>query len=249
MLGSAFLTQSLAAIFFIAVGIRLFLLGRRTGEAPEKLLGLYFFATGWSYVGWLLPTVHQFEGGAADITDLTTWTLYSVGVIPFIFFTRLAFRPNAIWAKLFMVALSLMLLGSVSMWIVQGTGYYTLDSPWVWSHWLGYTIPCVWLSIEALLAYASANRRTRIGLCDRVVANRYLLFGLFGVFQAFACITDIYVLQTSVTAHIVDEGLDLLLGAFEIAGTAMLFLAFFPPAFYRRWISGSATGAAETVDG
>jgi hypothetical protein len=249
MLESAFITQALAATFFIVVGIRLFLLGRRTGEAPEKALGFYFFATGWAYVGWLLPTVHEFQGAVADAMDLTIWAIYTVGVIPFIVFTRMTFRPNAAWSKGLMVVLSLMLLSSMAMWVMKGSGFYTIDNPWFWPHWLGYTIPCVWVSIEALLAYASANRRARIGLCDRVVANRYLLFGLFGAFQAFACVTDIYIAQSFATDRIVNDGVDLLLGAFEVVGIVMLFLAFFPPAFYLRWISGSATGAAETVDG
>jgi hypothetical protein len=245
MLDSGFISELLAAIFFIFVGIRLFLLSRRTGEAPEKLLGIYFFVTGWAYISWLVIAKSQLDSGTAALADLTTWVLYSLGVTPFIFFTRLVFRPNAVWAKWLTAANALLLFSGVAMWIVQRYDHYVLDNPWFWVQWLGYTTPCVWVGIEAFLSHSSANRRARVGLCDRVVANRYLLFGSFGVFQTFACISDVYLVPGYATNH----GVDLVLGTLETMGALMLFLVFFPPAFYQRWISASATSAAETVEG
>lgn len=73
----------------------------------------------------------------------------------------------------------------------------------------------VWLSIEAFLAYGSANRRARVGLCERVVAHRYLLVAVFGIFQTFACITDIWLAQAYVTDRIIDDWTDLTLGALD----------------------------------
>jgi hypothetical protein len=250
MLNIALITQFCAVIFFVAVGIRLFLLGRRTGEIPEKLLGVYFFVTGFAYVGWAIPTVYALGDAAVDQIDLATWTLYSIGVVPFAYFTRIAFRPNAAWAKWLLITSLFLLFSGMTMWIVQAHVNYSLESPWFWSQWLGYTIPCIWLGLEAFLAYASANRRARIGLCDRMVANRYLLFGFFGAFQTFACITDVYLARAAMDNNmLIDDGLDVLLGSFEMVGIVMLFLAFFPPAFYQRWVSGANTHAAEPVDG
>jgi hypothetical protein len=82
-------------------------------------------------------------------------------------------------------------------------------------------------------------------LCDPVVANRYLLFGFFGVSQTFACITDVYLTPD----YTINRGVDLLLGSLEVIGALIIFLVFFPPAFYQRWVSPSAAGAAKTVEG
>ena len=246
MTDGAYITQLLSAVFFLIVGIRLLRLSRRTGETPENLLGIYFFATGLSYLGWLLPTIFHLEAMAAQF-DLAAWSLYSVGVVPFMLFIRMAFRPNAAWANWMVYSCTLLLLTVLASWIIQGYVYYALDSPRYWCHWLGYTIPCLWLSVEAFLSHTRANRRTRIGLCDRVVANRYLLFGCFGVFQTFACITDVVSEMESETSRAISVLADTLLGAFEMAGIVMLFLAFFPPAFYQRWIQSAAAGKAEEV--
>ena len=139
MLEIAVLTQILAITFFIIVGVRLLLLSRKTGELPEKLLGIYFFLTGVSYIGWLSPTLFPLEGAAAYQADLATWTLYSIGVLPFIIFTRIAFRPTDSWAKWLAVAISASLFSGMFAWIAQGQGYYTLENSWFWAQWLGYT--------------------------------------------------------------------------------------------------------------
>ena len=247
MTDGAYVTQLLAAVFFLVVGVRLLRLSRRTGEAPEKLLGIYFFLAGWGYVGWLLPTIFHLEA-MVDPIDLSAWALYSIGVIPFMLFARLVFRPDAAWANWMVRACTLLLIAGMAMWIVQGHDYYVIDSPWYWCVWLGYASPCIWVTIEAFVCYAGANRRVRVGLCDPIVANRYLLFGWFGVFQTFACITDILVTLDYTANQTLSGGLDGLLGAMEMAGIVMLSLAFFPPAFYQRWIVAPAASATKATD-
>jgi hypothetical protein len=244
MFDTGFISQLLVVFAFVVVGIRLFRLSRRTGETPEALLGISFFITGWSYANWLVLAEVPFDQAMLGL-DLALWTLFSLGTMPLIFFTRLVFRPKAVWAKWLTAANALLLSSGIAMWIVQRSGYYVLDNPWYWVQWLGYTIPFTWLGIEAFLSYASAIRRVRIGLCDRVVANRYFLFGFFGVFQIFSCIMDVYLTP----GYAVNRGVDVLLNSLELIGALILFLIFFPPAFYQRWISVSATSAAETVEG
>lgn len=50
-------SQLFAAVFFMLAGARRLRLSQRTGEAPERLLGLYFALTGVLYLGWVLPFV------------------------------------------------------------------------------------------------------------------------------------------------------------------------------------------------
>jgi hypothetical protein len=172
--------------------------------------------------------------------DLAAFLLYSIGVVPFMLFTRMAFRPDTAWANWMIGSLTLLLFAGTTMGIVQDSDYYVVENPWFWCTWLGYTIPCLWVSVEAFLSYARANRRVRVGLCDRVVTNRYLLFGCFGVFETFGCVADVFYTLNFAANQATSGEIDLLFGALEMAGSVMLFFVFFPPAFYRRWIQGAA---------
>ena len=75
--------------------------------------------------------------------------------------------------------------------------------------------------------------------------NRYLLLALFGGFQVLACLSDILLAIDFAEKQAASGSADLLLGAFELAGIAALWLAFFPPAIYRNWVIGSNQLVAE----
>ena len=234
------IAQFTAAVFFLVIGIRLLRLSLRTGEIPERLLGTYFVFAGLAYGVWQLQTYLE-QAWTGDPIDLLAWSLYAVGVIPFLHFSRVVFRPDSAWATWLVRLTTVSLVTGLTMWMVQAREYYVLDNPWYWAVWLGYSIPCAWFAIEAFLCHASAKRRVRVGLCDHVIANRYLLFGLFGVFEMLSCIVD--VLSTSeAESAIVVTGFAIALGLFEILGIAILILAFFPPTSYQHWLE-SSTGA------
>jgi hypothetical protein len=82
-----------------------------------------------------------------------------------------------------------------------------------------------------------------LGLCEPIVAHRYLLWGIAGVFWTL--------LDFVVVGHFIEfwatgswsTTLDILVGFCEIAALAMIWLAFFAPARYERKISGSAVSA------
>jgi len=242
LIDTAIIVQLVAAAFFIVVGIRLTMLGRRTGQTPEKLLAAYFIFQGLAYTLWQTPMYFELALTGNPL-DLASWTLYCVGVIPFVLFCGLVFRPGVAWATWLVRFCIVSLVAGMTMWLVQGVDYYVLSNPWYWAVWLGYSIPCVWFATEAFLCYASAKRRVRVGLCDHVVANRYLLFGLFGVFEILSCIVDL-LSTTEAESAIVVPGLATALGLLEILGVAALLLAFFPPAFYQRWLESYATANA-----
>jgi len=89
---------------------------------------------------------------------------------------------------------------------------------------------------------AADASRARVGLADAVVANRMLLWGAsyllialgFGVF-AWGTVSPGGVNAPAVVLPLAACGLG--------AATAMT-LAFFPPAFYRRWLARQAGPAA-----
>ena len=102
------------------------------------------------------------------------------------------------------------------------------------------------MASEAFLSHRLALRRSRIGLTDPIVVNRYLLLAAFGAFQTFACFSDVLVTIDAVDRTI-SAWSDSILGGFEIAGIAMLWLAFFPPASYLARVADSARPADGTA--
>jgi hypothetical protein len=80
----------------------------------------------------------------------------------------------------------------------------------------------------------------RLGLCDPLVCNRYLLWALFGTLQV--CLSLILLPQYAEyeTTNQFAATWDTLYGTIEIVSLVMIWLVFFPPAFYQRWIQGSA---------
>jgi hypothetical protein len=145
------------------------------------------------------------------------------------------------------------LVGLCSIFLLVGTIFggasFSLDNPWFMVQWVGYTTPCVWLSCEALLYRRGAQKRTQIGICPPIVANRYLLLALFGGFQTLACLADLSYAAAIDGAQTISLLTDALLGGSEIASVAVLWLAFFPPLFYSDWIARRAVTLPTPMDG
>jgi hypothetical protein len=240
----AYAVQLLAALFFAIAGSRLIRLSRRTREKPELLLGLCFALTGAAYLGWVLPILVAL-GPMAPVSDLTAWIVYCIGVVPYLLFTRLVFRPQSRWAHGIVIGCVVALAFSTTVLALSGERYPGLDNPLYWIQWLGYTAPCVWVTFEAILCRRNAVRRSRIGLADPIVMNRYLLLAIFGGFQTLACLSDIVLTIDFASNREVSGSADFLLGGCELAGIVALWLAFFPPAAYLDWVGGSKAPAEE----
>jgi hypothetical protein len=243
----AYLASIVASAFYLVAGVRLLRLSRRTGEQPELLLGSYFGLSGVYYFAYNLPSLFGFESWTPSAEWTIEW-IYVLGVVPFVFFIRSAFRREDAWAVVLVgMCLVLLLVGTV-MGALDGRGTYSLENPWFVTQWVGYTTPCVWMCWEALLSRHGAQKRVRIGLCLPVVANRYLLLALFGGFQILACLADLSYaadISGSQTASLFS---DALLGGSEIASIALLWLAFFPPSFYANWITQRAATVPAPVE-
>jgi hypothetical protein len=135
---------------------------------------------------------------------------------------------------------SVLLLAGTVLGALDGRGVYSFDNPWFITQWVGYTAPGVWMCWEALLSRLGAHRRARLGLCEPVVANRYLLLALFGGFQFLACLADLSFAADLSSSQAVSLLSEALLGSSEIASVTVLWLAFFPPRFYANWITRRA---------
>ncbi len=244
----AYLTSIFAGAFYLIASLRLTRLSRRTGERPERLLGIYFGLSGVYYVGFNLPSLLGFAPWTAEIEWVLEW-IYVAGIFPYLFFISSVFRPDSTWAGVLVWLCAVLLMVGTLMGELSTYAAYSLDNPWFVMQWAGYSIPCVWLCGEATLSHQGARRRARLGLCTPVVANRYLLLALFGGFQILACLADLSYagdLTNGETASLVSE---VMLGGTEIVSVAVLWLTFFPPRGYSNWINRRAVILPTQTDG
>ena len=235
---SQYMGEFLAGLFFFVTGIRLLRLSYRTGESPEWQLGAYFSLAGMSYLAYVLPRMAALE--TLDVASIfASRVFYSIAIVPFVQFTRDVYRQQSRWASWLSKSIILLLFIGIAGAVMTGRWEAT-TSGWFWCYFVGYTSAIVWMTTEALIARSAARKRLKIGLCDSSTANRYLLWAWFGGLQTLACAVILMWESSYAQSQEVSSVMELLLGASEIASVAAIWLAFFSPAFYQRWIDRSA---------
>jgi len=240
---NVYLFSLIAASIYLAVGIRLFALSRRTHGRPEYLLALNYLCTGISYFLYEFPGLLELD---AIWIQILARIIYSVGMIPLLLFARDVFRRDSRWAHALVWATALCLFTGVFFSTLNGDiEGLIVDSVWFWCDWIGYTAPYVWMSAEALIAYRSARKRLKLGLCEPDVVNRFLLWALFGFFAAVAGIALIPLYLEFASTHVWPDWGDYVSGGLEAVSTAVLWFVFFPPKFYQRWVNRAAVTRAD----
>jgi hypothetical protein len=238
-----YVAQLLAGFFYIGVGARLLRLAHRTREIPERLLGLYFVATGVSYTVYFIP---DFLGSPAfaGAWQFASRLAYLFAVVAILTFTRVAFRPDDRWAKGLVGLLTLVMCGGLMTSAAHGAWRTGVESAGWWLEFGGYSAALVWFAWEAFSAWTGARKRMRIGLCDGVVVDRFFLVALFGAFQVGGCVAEVAMEFQYAASHAVSTLADAALGAMELAGITILWLAFLSPEWYQRWVSRRLSAAA-----
>jgi len=241
---NAYIGELFSAVVFVIAGARLLRLSRRTRENPEFILGSAFVLSGIGLLLYMVPyvptleflwTPFTFAGRAAFIPVSILWAL----------FTRRVFRPSDGWASALVWAIgALHLVGVGGSALTGDFEGFSVHSGWFWLEWIGYTLPVAWTGLEALAQYGNARRRVRLDLCGPLVCNRMLLWGLFGALQVGLSIVVIFQYAAFDEANVFTPGWDLLYGVFSMTSVAMIWFAFFPPSFYRRWIEAETHTAS-----
>ena len=113
-------------------------------------------------------------------------------------------------------------------------GTAPLHNPWFWLEFAGYTTPFVWVSVAAFSYYEEARGSQQLGAQEPWVCHRYLLWGLFGVTHLLATIATVPQYLEYETENRFSQWSDAMLGLLEIAAAISIWLAYFPPVFYRR---------------
>lgn len=220
-----------AATSFV-VGFRLLAIGWRTGQLPELTIGGSFVLAGG--LGGLLGVI---AARLEVLLDSPVQPVYAVsnlavqaGVALLAFFTWRVFRPREAWARLLFQACGAGLAASFLGRIALGDFRADAASALAWLE-LGTRIGVYsWALAETLREYAAARRRCAIGLAQPLVANRFLLWGI-----GLASILAIWLYSAALRASGRSaDGSWLLMAGLGFACAGALWLAFFPPAAYRR---------------
>ena len=240
----------IVSLMLAALGARLLRLARRHRARPELWLGSAFLcaAVGTSLIS--IAAVETLPQRVALALSLWAQAGLSIAIACVATFTWSVFRPTSAAARALAPALiAANLAGGVAFW------------------WSGSPLPvgriglCIllarnavlmWLFVESALYARRMRRRSRLGLADPVLVNRFSLWaiwtGALAVIPLFALVLRMQgALVTPVPGAPLAAGLRAVfavLGAGGAVATVACWLAFFPPAAYRRWITSRATAAS-----
>ena len=239
MLDGAWIGEAIAGIIYLIIGCRLLRLASRTGERPERLLSLMFFFSGASYLLYIVPMV---------ITIDALWTpfnfagraIYIPAPILLAMFTRDVFRRDSRFSTCMVYVTAVLLVVGVGVSSMLGDWEgFSIESPFFRLEWVGYTIPFAWAGLEAFAQYRSSLRRRRLGLCDRLVCNRLLLWSIWGASQVVLSFLLLFMYAHYAIHNSFSALYDGLTGVIEIFSLGLIFLVFFPPRFYQKFFSDS----------
>jgi hypothetical protein len=240
---SAYIMDAIAGVIFLIVGVRLYLLSRQTRQAPEYLIALAFLCWGLGYALYDIP--YAFTEGDESIAPFFAYTsllVFNLGTAVFALFTREVFRKQQRWALWLVVAIAACLVLGVagSAWVGDWEQIDPLANPGYWPQTVGVLAPMVWMGVEGLVHYASARKRAKIGLCAPRTCHNFLLWGLAGAL--WAGLEAVIVIQDFIYLSAGDwsGALGIVNGLLEVAPIGMMWLVFFAPTGYRRWIEGAA---------
>ena len=231
----------------LAIGLRLVWLAHRNRGLPELLIGFGILGIGPAGFALMVFAMLFGEGRPAlTLVLLAAGQLaMSGGAVSAYLFNWTVFRRGVAWARgLVAVAAALFAVAFVGR---LATGSYVLPMRLdLWSQLSSFdVIVCLlWGSFESLRYHGLMRRRARLGLADPVTSNRFLLWGLgIGSAGVGSMIGNaVMVVRGSAMQEL--DGLTLSNSLFGLAAAVLMWVAFLPPAAYRRWIESRARASA-----
>jgi len=230
----------------VAVAFRLLAIHRRSGEAPELLLGLMLLLS--VGLGYPLTIASGYVAtGTGRLLAALSALAIAAGFSCLFAFTWRVFQRDSAWGRA-TAGSGIALLGATTVWIWfdllaggdlplggDASAQTLLESGTV-------MVAYVWTGWESLRYHAMVKRRLQLGMADPVVCNRLMLWGLMGSIATVGVLVNIVPGLFGVS--VVTDPLVLL--ASSVTGmcqTVLLVLAFSPPRGYLDWVRGAAASA------
>ncbi|MGH0036750.1 MAG: hypothetical protein ACQGVK_17130 [Myxococcota bacterium] len=225
---------SIAVAFGLGLlGLRLVRLAGRTGELPELLLGLFFVSVG--PLGFLPNFLVDLWPGARPDYVLLARAVGATGRVLAIallcLFTWRVFRGRSRWAPwLTGVVLVALMAGFAHSALVERFESGGARDAWWHLRMATRAVVVLWCTAEPLHFHVLARRRVALGLMEPLVANRFLLWSVWGG----ACLTVQLLAYASAYLDLAQGPVAAIRAAAGIAAGGAVWLTFFPPAGYRR---------------
>ncbi len=251
MVKHAYLGELLAAIFYLAASLRLLRTAYRTRLLQERILGSSFLLIGIAYAFYVASDVVPTLAPLMTPLSFLGRVALAAGTLGIAMFTWQVFRRDVAWAKWLVWGCGSLMLAGIGVSLSEGDwdGFSTLTSVGYWLGWVGEMVPLAWVGIEGLIGYVRMLKQVKFGFTEPLVANRFLLWCLFGTMQVCAMIVEIPMNIEFETQGVFSTWPDAGMGLFELLTVAIAWLVFFPPAFYRNWINGPAAVAGAAQQG
>jgi hypothetical protein len=230
----------------LAIGIRLVWLAWRNRGVPELLIGVSILGIGPAGFALMVGALgFQQRPSIAFVCLVAAQLAIAVGAMAAYVFNWTVFRRDAAWARAVIAVAAVVFAASFFGRFAAGS--YTLPMRLdFWTEVGSFNmIACMtWGSLESLRYYSLMRRRARLGLADPLLTNRFLLWGLgIGSAGVGSLIANLVMIARGTAMQELD-GLTLSNSLFGLVAAVLMWIAFLPPAAYRRWIEGRAERAA-----
>ncbi len=237
VLASAFGVSAFVLVSLV-VGLRLIALSRRAHRLPGLSIGLAFLLSGCVGFPLLFAALALPGSLGASLSWVQASGLVSVdlGALALWVFTWRTFRPAERWATALVAGAGATLGVSFAMQAF-GSGFAVpvRSGPWFWIAFATRALSLLWTAFEALRYHGLMQRRRRLGLAEPLLANRFLLWGvsaLAGV--AMSGLSGLTIAIAPAAEPGVVAALRLAGSGCGLVAAAATWLAFLPPAAYRR---------------
>jgi hypothetical protein len=223
------------ALASLAVGLRLLALSRRTAQAPELWIGLSYLFAGFLSCLAALATGELSRAGSplAGCVALVGAATLHAGVVCLTLFVWSVFhRGSRVGTAAAIAACAYVLASFFALALDEG---FRADGiargAQGWADVAGRIGVYGWAATASFREFAAARRRVRLGLADPLVANRLLLWGL-----GTGCVLLLWLHSAfeKLRGEADPTAAYPLIAVLGISCAATSWLAFFPPAWYRR---------------
>ncbi len=244
---TAYIGEVISAVVYLFVGLRLYRLSRHTGHTPETLIAASFLLWMLSYAIWDIP--YAFVDSAERVPAVYSYgsqIALASGYLVFAFFIRAVFRPDARWATALVAVIEVSILAALvgSAWVGDWEGIELLAHPWYWLDFFGTIAPISWMGVEGFFQYFKTRKQLKLGLCDPMTCNRFLLWGIAGslwvILESIVAASDLVYALTGQWSELLGAAI----AFFEFIPIAIIWFVFFPPDFYCRWVERGSKSAA-----
>jgi hypothetical protein len=226
------------------VGVRLLLLAQRTRRAPEFAMGIAFVSSGaFGFVFYVSAEMARRAGGdeatIGRLGQIGTLFFYG-GYVSMAIGTWRMFRPAARWPVALIAGFCAVLLGA-TVTLVRAADLRS-GTPGEIAMWIGIGVGCAvfaWSAAEAWQLAGQMRRRLVLGLVEPEVVDRVRLWG-WAAGAACAMTGHAIAMRLATgTAQLSNEH-QLLSSCLGMIAAVAVWLAFFPPAAYRRRFARAA---------